>query len=173
MRPTIRTAIQSDAECISVIHVRAWQAAYRGLLPTDSLDAMTPEQSRPMWERVLEKPSGTRQVLVGEREGTLAGFSAFGRVHDPDASDDTFELFALYVAPDAQGSGIGTTLIETSLAAMRDAGARSAVLWVLEGNERAQQFYLRSGWVHGDALKDETVFGIRVRELEYTITLGI
>ncbi|MER6578988.1 hypothetical protein [Nonomuraea sp. NPDC001023] len=49
----IRKATPADAQAIAEIHVRSWQAAYRGLLPQDHLDGLDPAARRPGWERLL------------------------------------------------------------------------------------------------------------------------
>jgi ribosomal protein S18 acetylase RimI-like enzyme len=169
MTVTIRNATAEDAASIADIHVRTWQSAYRGLLPDDALDAITPEQRHPMWERLLAAPPGAHGVLLAERDGTLVGFSSFGRTRDPEAPDDTFELFTIYVGPEVQGQGVGTRLLQAAMAAMREAGAVGALLWVLDGNEPAQRFYRKHGWERGGSTKTETLFGVTVQELAYTI----
>lgn len=167
----IRHARPEDAPAIAEIHVRTWQSAYRGLLPDDALAAMTPEQRLPMWERLLAALPDGHGVLVAESDGAVVGFSSFGPRRNADRGDE-LELFTIYVDPTAQHCGIGTSLLQASLAAMREAGAARAVLWVLDGNETAQRFYRRSGWVRGETTKDETLWGVTVRELDYTIDLG-
>lgn len=169
---TTRDATFNDATDIARIHVRTWQSAYRGLLPDDALDAMTPDQRRPMWEGLLAAPPGAYGMLVVERDGTLVGFSSFGRPRDPEAPNDTFELFAIYVDPDVQGQGAGTRLLTAAETAMRDAGATKAVLWVLAGNHQAERFYRKHGWIPAGTEKSETLFGTELQELLYTRDLN-
>jgi GNAT superfamily N-acetyltransferase len=56
------------------------------------------------------------------------------------------ELRALYVMPDAWGSGAGGALIDAVLDAIRADGHGEATLWVGEANGRARRFYEREGW---------------------------
>ena len=58
------------------------------------------------------------------------------------------ELGALYVDPQAWGTGLGQALI---IEAERRLAERHAVagLWVLAGNVRARRFYEAGGWQHG------------------------
>ena len=49
----IRAARMQDAPEIAVVHVRSWQAAYRGLLPQAYLDGLDPAQRIGRWERSL------------------------------------------------------------------------------------------------------------------------
>jgi len=55
-------------------------------------------------------------------------------------------LDALYVLPEAWGSGIADRLHDAGVTALRAAGVERARLWVLEENHRARRFYERRGW---------------------------
>jgi hypothetical protein len=48
---TIRRATVQDAPALGRLHVRAWQAAYRGQMPDDYLDGLRPEERAAGWER--------------------------------------------------------------------------------------------------------------------------
>ena len=39
----VRTAQPDDAAAVAEVHVRAWQAAYRGLMADEFLDSLRPE----------------------------------------------------------------------------------------------------------------------------------
>ena len=41
---TVRHARAGDAPDLGLVHVRAWQAAYRGQMPDDYLDGLRPEE---------------------------------------------------------------------------------------------------------------------------------
>jgi hypothetical protein len=41
---TVRHATVGDAPALGRVHVRAWQAAYRGHKPDDYLDGLRPEE---------------------------------------------------------------------------------------------------------------------------------
>ena len=49
---------------------------------------------------------------------------------------------------------------------MRSSGFRRALLWVLEGNERAERFYRAAGW-EADGRKVEDFQGATVTERRY------
>jgi hypothetical protein len=51
----IRRAIATDAATIAGIHVRAWQWAYRGLIPDAFLDSLSVEARETSWRRQLER----------------------------------------------------------------------------------------------------------------------
>ena len=65
------------------------------------------------------------------------------------------EIVKLYVAADAQGTGIATDLLSYAEKQMSDDGISDAVLYCTAGNTRAQSFYLREGWVLSDTFADK------------------
>jgi len=78
------------------------------------------------------------------------------------------ELFAIYVVPEAWGSGAGSALMASALEALRSYS--SATLWVLEDNPRARRFYEREGWSLDGGRRDEEFLGVTVAEVRYRIT---
>ncbi len=56
-------------------------------------------------------------------------------------------LGQLFVAADARGSGVGAELLAACERAIAGSGHRRATLLVIKGNERAQAFYERHGWI--------------------------
>lgn len=90
----------------------------------------TDEETR-WWHINVLVPRG--KVVVAEREGSVVGFA--------EPSDGW--LHALYVAPTAQGSGVGSALFEHSMTLL----PRGFDLWVFQRNTRALDFYARYGCV--------------------------
>ena len=80
---------------------------------------------------------------VAEDGGRIVAFVSVGPSRDDDAEG---ELYAIYALPEAWGTGAGAALMQAGLAAMRAAGYRDAVLYVLDDNPRARRFYEREGW---------------------------
>ncbi len=52
----------------------------------------------------------------------------------------------LYVLQKAQGQGIGTSLMQAALEALREKGCSQAALWVLDSNTHAIAYYARRGF---------------------------
>jgi hypothetical protein len=50
----IRPAVLADAPRIAEVHVRSWQAGYRGLLPQHLLDGLDPVARLARWEAILQ-----------------------------------------------------------------------------------------------------------------------
>lgn len=148
MTVTIRDVHPSDADAVADLHVRAWQVAYRGVIPDSVLDHPDHERARhEVWRHRLEHgppPTGDtlNRIFVGEMRERVVGFGHAGR----EESDlERGEIYGLYVHPDAWGTGAADALMAACLAELRTRFA-SAVLWVLRDNPRARRFYERTGW---------------------------
>jgi len=50
----VRRATPADAAGIARVHVDAWRATYRGIVPDEHLDALSYEGRQGMWSRILE-----------------------------------------------------------------------------------------------------------------------
>ena len=143
---TLRQAMVRDADAIAEVHVASWRWAYAGLLPASVLDALSVEDRAAAWLPVLADAPGAVTVAV-EDDGTIVGFVSVGPTPDEDdPPPGTGALFALYLHPDAVGTGVGKKLLEHGEAQLRDEGFTRATLWVLETNERARRCYERHGW---------------------------
>lgn len=129
------------------MHVGAWRAAYRGLLPEEVLDALSVEQRTGVWSEWLSATDPAVKTLVAtDAEGGIAGFCSIAMPsRDDDATACTAEITATYVDPDRWREGVGTALLGAALAELREAGAHEATLWVLVANAPARAFYARHG----------------------------
>lgn len=170
----VRRAGPDDAFGIAVVHVRSWQAAYRGLLPQDFLDDLDPVRRAEGWRQMLadgaaDGGTGTGgTVLVADGDHGVAGFAHLTASRDPDADPETVgEVTAIYLLPEFWGTGIGRRLMAESLETLRAAGFREATLWVLDTNQRARRFYEAGGWRADGAVKRETVGGATRNEARY------
>ena len=160
---SIRLADSADAPALAHLHVRSWQAAYRHILTRDYLDSLDVGRRTDHWRRVLEE--GAR-VLVAELDG-LVGFCHAGESND----EGWGEVYSIYLLPEVWGRGHGHDLMEAGLGRLRDAGFDQALLWVLEGNDRARRFYERQGWVLAKRFQILEIGGTPVTEVRYEIEL--
>lgn len=163
----IRRGDGRDAQPVAVVHVQAWQAAYRGLLPDQYLDELSVAERSTLWQKLLN--DGVR-MLVAEQVGTagLAGFASCGPSRDDGARGRCGELYALYTHPSVWGSGIGRALHDAAVADLVDQQFLDATLWVLDGNQRALRFYERHGWQPDGGVRVEQLPGARLLERRYT-----
>ena len=113
--------------------------------------------------------------MVAEHDGVLCGFvttrrpapDAGGGPVGPDDGHHQGEVLALYVDPEAWGSGVGRRLLSDARLCLGRSGCTEAVLWVLAGNDRAQRFYRIDGWAAEDVRRTVEVWGIAVDEIRY------
>jgi GNAT superfamily N-acetyltransferase len=94
----------------------------------------------------------------------IAGTTGFATVSPP-------WLDALYVRPEAWGTGVAAVLYERAVAELRSRGVGTAELWVLENNLRARRFYERRGWIH-DRVKRRASSPPYPIELHYTLRIA-
>jgi len=165
---TTRPAGPSDADAIARVHVTAWQAAYRDLLPSDVLAALSVERRAARWAADLAGATATVTVTrVALEDGQVCGFASVGPCRDPDLRDSgAWELYAIYLAPTAWGRGIGRDLLAAALREV-PAGVPVVSLWVLEGNARGRRFYEAAGFVADGRRQMIEIGGVTVPEVRY------
>lgn len=140
----VRLAEPADAAEIARVQVRTWQAAYRGLISDSYLDAMSIERRTERWQRNLSSGPFTTMVLVDGDQ--VVGFSGHGPSRDQGAAASQGELVALYVVESQWRRGLGRQLYAASERALVAAGFVESILWVLDGNARAERFYAAVGY---------------------------
>ena len=160
----VRPARREDAAAIADVHVLTWQTAYEHIFGAERLAGIG-DRRRANWEERLAHPEPDLQVFVAEDDGRVTGFASIGDSRDEPGKG---ELHAIYVLPEAWGSGAGSALMATALEALR--GYPSAMLWVLEDNPRARRFYEREGWILDGGRRDEEFLGVTVPEVRYRTT---
>ena len=170
---TVRRARPADAPGMAGVHARSWRATYAGLLPDAVIDDVV--RSRPAridrWRTLLGQPEGRRGTFVGTIAGRLVGFVFWGPSREPDATSDTAEVHAIYLDPDVIGRGLGRALLSAAEGDIVANGFASAVLWVLDTNERARRFYEAAGWSADGATKAEERAGGTLHEVRYRRSL--
>lgn len=134
--------LSADLDAIVAINRASATAAYTPIFG----DAPYPEDGvRRRYTRLLADPEV--EVLIA---GDL-GYAAARRGH----------IEALYVVPEAWGTGVADKLYER----IAKVAGVPATLWVLEANERGRRFWERRGW-RPTGERDET----KVTELQYEIS---
>lgn len=143
----LRRANAGDAQAIAELHVAAWRAAYRGLLPDDLLDRLSVDERKRSWAELLSDNGSSFTLVATDDEGRVEGFCmAATPSRDADANDATAEIAATYVVPERWRAGVGRVLLWAALAQLRADGYREATLWVFSENEQALSFYRRFGF---------------------------
>jgi GNAT superfamily N-acetyltransferase len=146
----IRPGTPEDAEATARVHVDSWAAAYT--LPGPTL------------EQRLDQHGRFPASFVAEVDGEVVGFVGVGPSRDPDAEG---ELYTIYVHPNHWGTGVGRELIRAGEERLRELGHLRVVLWVLDGNTRAQCFYESSGWMADGERRTIEFVGQSIPEVRY------
>jgi ribosomal protein S18 acetylase RimI-like enzyme len=161
---TVRAATVADAAAMGRLHVRAWQAAYRGHMPDAYLDGLRAEDRAAYWEGALRREDLRGAILVAERADEVVGFAAVGPSRDPQGAG---ELYAINLDPDHWGTGAGRSLLDAAQAELARRGFAESVLWVLPGNARARRFYEIAGWAADGTERTSEAFGVAFAEVRY------
>jgi ribosomal protein S18 acetylase RimI-like enzyme len=157
----VRPATVEDADAIARVQVETWRAAYAHAIPAETLAAADPEERAQRWRGWLaDRRSAT---FVGELDSEVRGFVGVGESREEPGVG---ELYAIYVLPEAWGTGLGTALIERGEEELRARGFDVATLDVLADNPRARRFYERQGWVAGET-QQSTFLGHEVELARY------
>ncbi|WP_413452335.1 GNAT family N-acetyltransferase [Georgenia phoenicis] len=147
----IRAARPEDAAALADLHLRSWRETYAQDVP-EHVYARMEEEGPARWARRLEDPdAGVTWVGTVRDTGELAGFSRAMATGPGDVRP--LLLAGLYVLAGWHGQGLGRALLEHAV------GDAPAYLWVAEGNERAQRFYGRNGFVLTGERRVEERFG--------------
>jgi GNAT superfamily N-acetyltransferase len=170
----IRPADVADATEIAQVQVRSWQVTYRGQIPQDYLDALDVDERAEMWRRAAENADGIRRgLLVAEADSGLLGFASFSPTRDSDEDPELVgEIPAIYLHPDAWGTGCGRELMGVALERLGAAGFEQVTLWVLDTNARARRFYEAAGFAPDGAVKVDDRDQFELRELRYRRSLA-
>ena len=143
----LRVAGLSDIPSIVAVQARSWQASYRGLVDDSYLDNLPLLDWIDSWRVHFFGAAGETACVLAEAEGRVVGFASSGAPAEPAGLEEsTGELHTIYIDAAYQGTGLGRRLLDWTLDHLRSRGYTSAVLWVLEGNQRGIGFYEAAGW---------------------------
>jgi ribosomal protein S18 acetylase RimI-like enzyme len=157
----VRIAAVADAGGIARVHIASWQVAYEDVFSHDFLGSLDLDVRTGWWEALLLR--GQRITFVADTEAGVAGFCLIG----PSGDAGWGEIFAIYVDPAHWGQGLGRALLAAGEGRLTEDGFEKALLWVLESNRRARDFYERQGWVRGRPIRLEAIGGTEITEVRY------
>jgi GNAT superfamily N-acetyltransferase len=162
----VRPASLLDAEALGAIHVVAWQAGYRGIMPDAYLDTLSRAEQSAAWSQAVAGVDADRLLVVAEEDGCVVAFAGGGPATRP-VEPGVYELYVLNVHPAHWTRGVGGALLAafTSWAGAREKGG--LVLWVAKENVRARAFYERRGWLWDGAIEQNDALGAGVVECRY------
>jgi len=161
----IRLAEQRDVKLIADVHVRSWQAVYRGHMPDDYLDNLSVVRRAEYWANSLRRDPGG--IAVADAQAGIVGFVALDALLDDDAEQDTGEIIAIYLDPANWRHGLGRALMMWSSETARARHWTKMTLWVLRENIQARSFYEALRWKANGKIRTETFGGAELTEIRY------
>ena len=166
----IRRARLEDVFVLAKVHVDAWRAAYRGLVPDSFLNGFTCAKRETTFREMLTSDSGA--TCVAEERGAIRGFFIVGACRDSDVDANLVgEIWGIYIAPLHWRKGIGRRLAVKAQEALEFEAYREATLWVLEQNEPARRFYEALGY-RPDGARKQLNFGKPLTAVRYRKALA-
>jgi ribosomal protein S18 acetylase RimI-like enzyme len=145
----LRSATACDIPALSRLGIDSFVAKFGHLYRNEDLAAYLAEaHSETSVAAELANPD--RLYQIAEQDDALIGYCKLGLIGGfPEHARGTqiIELKQLYTAPNATGQGIGAALMDWALAEARARGVDEMQLSVWSGNDGAQRFYARYGFV--------------------------
>ncbi len=154
----LRSATPDDAATMASVHIEAWRAAYRGLVPEPFLAALDRDRRTARFREFLASGAGDTYII--ERDSEPVGHLTIGPCRDDDLDERTVgEIWGIYLAPAHWRRGIGARVCRRAERILRARGFGPIVLWVFEGNASARRFYEAMGYAPDAATKTAEVGG--------------
>lgn len=145
---SIREAIITDVDDIAEIIIAAWQHGFDGIVDSSFPKTMSKEKFASTFQDTILNQ--TEKVYVCTQDNAVVGYVS-GKLLSGKYDS---EVLSFYVSPEAQGSGIGSKLLDKMKSYFQDNNCKTMLIWTLL-DAKNNKFYS----VHGGR-------GMETRELE-------
>jgi RimJ/RimL family protein N-acetyltransferase len=139
--PRVRVLTSDDWETLRSLRLEALRESPSAFYSTYADTVTRSEADWRAW------PTGGVAFAAWLGDDPVGMVGVVRRANEPELS----ELIAMWVAPDARGSGAADALVRAVLDWAADAGCAGVHLEVAPGNLRARRLYARLGFVEVDA----------------------
>lgn len=139
----LRAARALDAGTVAALNLACWRETYAGLVPVETMAALTLEERVAHWRVALGDAAGPRTSLAVDGNGEAIGFASW-RPHGLALRGRLGrggDISAIYLLKRAQRRGVGRALMRGMAEEIRASGANWATLLVLRDNLPARRFY--------------------------------
>ncbi len=157
----IRPMRFEDIPQLAIVHVKTWQATYRGIMSDQFLNQLDLRNFEKRWRERFKEDGPSVVTFVALIGDEIVGF-AVGDKPRIEISDCDCELYAINILPKAQKQGLGKKLMKAVVLNFANQGFQSMFLQVAEKNTNARQFYSHLGAQEmGELGEEESSHGIR------------
>ena len=132
----VRRAEKEDVRQIAEILVEDWKRAYRGIMDSGFLDAMSVD------DRYEIEIKRYQEYIVAADGDEILGYAWLEDTADEPAD---CEVIALYVRYSKRNNGSGTVLMQYAFSHFRKIGKKKMVIWCLKENHESRRFYEKVG----------------------------
>ncbi len=135
-RIMIRRAEKEDVRQIAEILVEDWKRAYRGIMDSGFLDAMSVD------DRYEIEIKRYQEYIVAADGDEILGYAWLEDTADEPAD---CEVIALYVRYSKRNIGSVKLLMQYAFSHFRKIGKKKMVIWCLKENHESRRFYEKVG----------------------------
>jgi len=151
---------------MAAVHIAAWRAAYRSLVPEPFLAALDRDRRTARFREFLKIGAGDTYIIESDNEPV--GHLTIGPCRDADLDERTVgEIWGIYLEPGHWRRGIGSEVCRRAEEMLSAQGFGSVTLWVFEGNGAARRFYEAMGFMPDGMTKTIDV-GASLLAVRYT-----
>lgn len=148
----IAPAGSADAQALAAVAAQTFPLACPPAVSADNIASFIDANlAADRFDECLSDPD--RAIVTARQGGRIIGYAMLVRgvsdhagVQRAVQTRPAAELSKMYVLPDRHSSGTAAALMERMLAVAADWGVRCVWLGVNRANQRAQRFYLKSGF---------------------------
>jgi L-amino acid N-acyltransferase YncA len=140
----IRPAVLADLADITEIYN---QAVFKTVATFDTEPKTMEEQK--CW---FERHDSEYPIIVAEIDGRVVGWASLSRWSDRCAYSKTAEI-SLYVSEEFQGRSFGKKLMESMIKKGEEAGLRTVIARIAEGNPASIRLHESAGFQHIGVMK--------------------
>jgi Acetyltransferases len=161
----IRPAERKDASRLAEILIFTKRVAYRSIFHNDIV-SFNEMQVLELALSFRDNEHALNDLYVYD-DGIVKGLIRWSKESKLDS--DKVRVHEIYVDTFFQGQGIGSILIHDCIHRSKELGCNEIILWVLEENFDAREFYEKHGFIYGGKNKPEE--GTSALLLEYALEL--
>ncbi|MFC4323028.1 GNAT family N-acetyltransferase [Litchfieldia salsa] len=137
MEFVIRRMIKEDIKQVQQVAKTSWNFTYDGIIPFEIQENFLKYAYN---DEMLQKRINQSIIFVAEVDGQIVGFANYS----PIKEDGKVELAAIYLNPEYQGKGLGTSLLKEGINYLD--GVKEIFINVEKDNEIGTTFYKAKGF---------------------------